>query len=122
MNERITFGASVQLKGDLSSSEDLKIDGRLDGKIFLKDNKLTIGEKGRIKADILAKEVVVAGDLLGNITASDRVEVATTGTMQGDIIAPRVVLADGAQFRGSIDMDPRSGAPREKAGLENPSS
>jgi cytoskeletal protein CcmA (bactofilin family) len=108
MENRINFGRSIQLKGDLTGSEDLTIDGKLDGKIFLKENKLTIGENGQIKADIQAKEVLVAGHLTGNITATDRVEVATTGTMQGDISAPRVVLADGAQFRGSVDMDPHA--------------
>jgi cytoskeletal protein CcmA (bactofilin family) len=122
MDNRITFGSSVQLRGDLTGSEDLTIDGKLDGKIFLKENKLTIGENGRITADIQAKEVVVAGDLTGNITASDRVEVATTGTMEGDISAPRVVLADGAQFRGSVDMDPRAPVRRDEAGTASPSS
>jgi cytoskeletal protein CcmA (bactofilin family) len=122
MENRINFGRSIQLKGDLTGSEDLTIDGKLDGKIFLKENKLTIGENGQIKADIQAKEVFVAGDLTGNITATDRVEVATTGTMQGDISAPRVVLADGAQFRGSVDMDPRAPVRTGEAGSATSSS
>ena len=122
MEKRLTFGDSIQINGDLTGNEDLTIDGKLDGKIFLKDHKLTIGQNGHIKAEIQAMEVVVAGNLLGNITASDKVEVATTGTMQGDISAPRVVLADGAQFRGSIDMDPGSAVKRDESSPASSSS
>ena len=121
MDKRITLGESIQIKGDLTGDENLTIDGKLDGKVFLKDHKLTIGQNGHIKAEIQAKEVVVAGDLLGNITASDRVEVTTTGSMHGDISAPRVILADGARFRGSIDMGPKSTMRRDATSLTSPS-
>jgi len=122
MDKRITLGESIRIKGDLAGTEDLTIDGKLDGKIFLKDYKLTIGQSGHIKAEIQAKEVVVAGDLHGNITASDTVEVAATGSMHGDIFAPRVILADGARFQGSIDMEPESTLRRDATSPASPSS
>ena len=121
MDKLITFGESIQINGDLTGNEDLIIDGKLDGKIFLKDHKLTIGQNGHIEAEIQAKEVVVAGNLLGNITASDKVEVAATGSMSGDISAPQVILADGARFRGSIDMEPKSTARRDATSPASPS-
>jgi len=101
----VNIGQSIQIKGELTGNEDLTIEGRVDGKIFLKDHNLTIGSNGRIAAEIHAKGVVVVGEVVGNITADDKVEVAPTGSMKGDIIAPRVVLADGARFKGSIDME-----------------
>jgi cytoskeletal protein CcmA (bactofilin family) len=105
----VHIGQSIQIKGELTGNEDLTIEGKVDGKIILKDHNLTIGANGRITAEIHAKTVVVVGEIVGNITADDKVEVAPTGSMKGDIIAPRVVLADGARFKGSIDMD-RKGA------------
>lgn len=108
MQKVINLGKTIQIKGDLTGNEDLTIEGKLEGKILLKDHNLTIGENGDIKAEVQAKEVVVIGKLIGNITAQDKVEVATTGSVRGDISAPRVMLADGAQFRGSVDMEPKS--------------
>ncbi len=105
----VNIGQSIQIKGELTGNEDLTIEGKVDGKIFLKDHNLTIGANGRITAEVHAKTVVVVGEVVGNITADDKVEVAPTGSMKGDIVAPRVVLADGARFKGSIDMD-RKGA------------
>jgi len=104
----VNIGQSMQIKGELTGNEDLTVEGKVDGKISLKDHNLTIGANGRITADIHAKTVVVAGELVGNITADDRVEVAATGSMKGDITAPHVVLADGARFKGSIDTDPKT--------------
>ena len=106
----VNIGQSIQIKGELTGNEDLTIEGKVDGKIILKDHNLTIGANGRIMAEVQAKTVVVVGEVVGNITADDKVEVAPTGSMKGDIIAPRVVLADGARFKGSIDMDRKSGA------------
>ena len=100
----VHIGQSIQIKGELTGNEDLTIEGKVDGKIILKDHNLTIGANGRITAEIHAKTVVVVGEVVGNITADDKVEVAPTGSMKGDIVAPRVVLADGARFKGSIDM------------------
>jgi cytoskeletal protein CcmA (bactofilin family) len=111
MQKVINLGKTIQIKGDLTGNEDLTIEGKLEGKIFLKDHNLTIGENGNIEADVQAKGVVVIGKLVGNITAQDKVEVATTGSVRGDISAPRVMLAEGARFRGSIDMEPKLTAP-----------
>jgi len=101
----VNIGQSIQIKGELTGNEDLTIEGKVDGKIILKDHNLTIGANGRITAEIHAKTVVVVGEVVGNITADDKVEVAPTGSMKGDISSPRVVLADGARFKGSIDME-----------------
>lgn len=110
MEKIVNIGQSIQIKGELTGNEDLTIEGKVDGKIYLKDHNLTIGANGRIAAEIQAKTVLIIGEIIGNVTADDKVEVAATGSMRGDILAPRVVLADGARFKGSIDMD-RKGAP-----------
>ena len=104
----VNIGQSIQIKGELTGNEDLTIEGKVDGKIILKDHNLTIGANGRITAEVHAKTVLVVGEVIGNITADDKVEVAPTGSMKGDIIAPRVVLADGSRFKGSIDMERKS--------------
>jgi cytoskeletal protein CcmA (bactofilin family) len=110
MEKLVNIGQSVQIKGELAGNEDLTIEGKVEGKVFLKDHNLTIGGNGRIAAEIHAKTVMVIGEVVGNITADDKVEIAATGSMRGDIVAPRVVLADGARFKGSIDMDRKSAA------------
>jgi len=105
MEKLVNIGQSIQIKGELTGNEDLTIEGKVDGKIFLKDHNLTVGSNGKITADVHAKNVTVVGEVVGNITADDKVEVAETGSMKGDVVAPRVVLADGARFKGSIDME-----------------
>jgi len=99
------IGKSLHIKGELSGSEDLTIDGKVEGKITLHGQHVTIGPNGHVTAEIQAKSVVVGGQMKGNIIADDRVEVVATGAMLGDVRAPRVILADGARFKGSIDMD-----------------
>jgi len=101
----VNIGQSIHIKGELTGNEDLTIEGKVEGKVFLKDHNLTVGANGKIVAEVQAKTVMVLGEVTGNITADDKVEVAATGTMRGDIQAPRVVLADGAKFKGAIDMD-----------------
>ena len=105
----MNIGKSVIIKGDLTGSEDLTIEGQVDGKIELRQNILTIGPNGKIKAQIFAKTVVVLGEVQGNITASERVDIRDNGSVDGDLSAPRIAIADGAHFRGSIDMQ-RAGA------------
>jgi len=102
------IGKSLHIKGELSGSEDLTIDGKVEGKITLHGQHVTIGPNGHVTAEIQAKSVVVGGQMKGNIIADDRVEVVATGAMLGDVRAPRVILADGARFKGSIDMDGKS--------------
>jgi cytoskeletal protein CcmA (bactofilin family) len=110
MDKIVNIGQSIHIKGELTGNEDLTIEGKVEGKINLKDHNLTIGANGKINAEIQAKTVMVLGEVNGNIIADDKVEVATSGSMRGDITAPRVVLADGAKFKGAIDMDKKSGA------------
>jgi cytoskeletal protein CcmA (bactofilin family) len=105
----VNIGQSVEIKGTLTGNEDLTIEGMVDGKILVHGHSLTIGANGRITAEVHAKNVVVVGQVVGNITADDKVEVAPSGSVQGDVRAPRVSIADGAKFKGSIDMD-RKGA------------
>ena len=100
-----SIGKSVHVKGELSGSEDLAIEGKVEGKIMLNGFNVTIGESGNVAAEIVAKSVIVSGIVKGDITSDARVEVGATGTMVGDIYAPRVVLMDGSRFKGSIDMD-----------------
>lgn len=102
--DTVNIGKSVIIKGDLSGSEDLTIEGQVEGKIELRQNVLTIGPNGKIKATIFAKAVVVQGDVQGDITASERVDIRDAGSVDGDLSAPRIAIADGAHFRGSIDM------------------
>lgn len=107
--DNVNIGKSVVIKGELSGSEDLTIEGQVEGKIELRQNILTIGPNGRIKAQVAAKAVVVQGQVTGDITASERVDIRDNGSVDGDLVAPRVAIADGAHFRGSIDMQ-RQGA------------
>ena len=99
-----TIGQSVQIEGELTGQEDLVIDGKIDGKIVLDGHHLTVGANGRIHAEVHAKSVQVDGEVSGNIVADDKVEISSTGSVLGDITAPRVALADGSSFKGSIDM------------------
>jgi cytoskeletal protein CcmA (bactofilin family) len=104
-----SIGKSLHVKGELRGNEDLAVEGRVEGKIALNGYHVTIGQTGRVSAEIQAKSVVVGGLVEGDILAAERVEVAATGTMVGNIRAPRVVLLDGCKFKGSIDMDAKSG-------------
>ena len=94
----------MHIKGDIQGHEDIRIDGTVEGSVSVEDHCLAIGEHGHIQADISARSVIVEGQVVGNITAEDRVEVAATGSVLGNIRAARVVLAEGARFKGSIDM------------------
>ena len=100
----VNIGKSVVIKGELSGSEDLTIEGQVDGKIELRQNVLTIGPNGKIKAQVFAKSVVILGEVTGNVTATEKVDIRDNGSVDGDIAAPRVAIAEGAHFRGSIDM------------------
>lgn len=111
----VNIGKSVIIKGELSGSEDLTIEGQVDGKIELRQNVLTIGPNGRIKAQVFAKSVVILGEVTGNVTATEKVDIRDNGSVDGDIAAPRVAIAEGAHFRGSIDMQKSGTKPAEKA-------
>ena len=104
------IGPSIQIDGTLKGDEDLLIQGKVDGTIELKKNSVTIGESGTVKADIFAHTVVVEGEVDGKIVGSERVVMRKTAKIRGTLIAPRVMLEDGAQFNGTIDMDPEADA------------
>jgi len=110
----VNIGKSVVIKGELNGSEDLTIEGHVEGTIQLRDHVLTIGPNGKIKAQVFAKMVIVLGEVQGNVTASDKVDIRDNGSVEGDLIAPRIAIAEGAHFKGSIDMQ-RKGAPQAQA-------
>jgi cytoskeletal protein CcmA (bactofilin family) len=111
--DNVNIGKSVIIKGELSGSEDLTIEGQVEGKIELRQNVLTIGPNGRIKAQICAKAVIVLGEVTGNVTATEKVDIRDNGSVDGDIASPRVAIAEGAHFRGSIDMQRTPARPAE---------
>jgi cytoskeletal protein CcmA (bactofilin family) len=102
--DMVNIGKSVVIKGELNGSEDLTIEGHVEGKIELKDHVLTIGPNGKIRAQVFAKAVIVLGEVNGNVTATEKVDIRDGGSVDGDIISPRVAIAEGAHFRGSVDM------------------
>lgn len=110
----VNIGKSVVIKGELNGSEDLTIEGQVDGKIELRQNVLTIGPNGKIKAQIFAKSVIILGEVTGNVTATEKVDIRDNGSVDGDIAAPRVAIAEGAHFRGSIDMQRTGGKAGEQ--------
>jgi cytoskeletal protein CcmA (bactofilin family) len=118
----VNIGKSVIIKGDLSGSEDLTIEGQVEGKIELRQNILTIGPNGKIKATIIAKAVVVQGEVQGDVTATERVDIRDNGSVDGDISAPRIAIADGAHFRGSIDMQKGAKPTEPKAAESKPTA
>lgn len=111
----MNIGKSVVIKGELNGSEDLTIEGQVEGKIELRQNILTIGPNGRIKAQVFAKSVIILGEVTGNVTASEKVDIRDNGSVDGDIASPRVAIAEGAHFRGSIDMQ-KGGASQKSEG------
>ena len=107
-----TIGESIVIKGELSGDENLVIDGQVEGKINLNRNALTVGEHGKVKAAVVAKTVVVAGKLRGDIMAAENVDIRDTCSMEGNICTPRLAMALGAYFRGGVDMpQSQSGRP-----------
>jgi len=111
----VNIGKSVVIKGELNGSEDLTIEGHVEGTIQLRENVLTIGPNGKIKAQVFAKAVIVLGEVTGNVTASDKVDIRDNGSVDGDIVAPRVAIAEGAHFRGSVDMQRKGGQQKDAA-------
>jgi cytoskeletal protein CcmA (bactofilin family) len=110
----VNIGKSVVIKGELNGSEDLTIEGHVEGKIELKDHVLTIGPNGKIKASVFAKSVIVLGEVNGNVTASEKVDIRDGGSVDGDLVSPRVAIAEGAHFRGTVDMQKKGVAGQQK--------
>ena len=122
--DKVNIGKSVVIKGELSGSEDLTIEGQVEGKIELRENVLTIGPNGKIRAEVFAKAVIVLGEVAGNVTASEKVDIRDNGSVDGDIVSPRVAIAEGAHFRGSVDMQrgtkPQAEKPKPAAATPAP--
>ena len=110
--EGATIGPSISIKGDLTGGEDLIIQGQVEGRIDLKQNNVTVGKSGRIKADINGRMITIEGEVEGNLFGEEQILLRQSGTVRGNIVAPRVSLEDGSKFKGSIDMEPKSCRPQ----------
>ena len=104
--EQATIGRSVVIKGEISGSESLYIDGRVEGSITFKDHRVTVGRNGVVQANISAREVVIMGKVTGNVECSDRVDIRSEGTLNGDVVSARISVEDGAMLRGSVQLNP----------------
>jgi cytoskeletal protein CcmA (bactofilin family) len=108
--ERALIGPSIEIKGNLSGGEDLLVEGRVEGKIELPQFSVTIGSGGRIKADIHGRSIIVMGEVEGNLYGSEQIVLRQSSKVTGNLVAPRVSLEDGANFRGSVDMTSKPAA------------
>lgn len=102
------IGRSIRINGDLQGEEDLRIEGEVNGTIRLNNNTVTIGQEGKIKADVYAKSVAVEGSVEGDLYGAEHISIRKSAKVQGNVISPRVSLEDGARFKGSIEMDPEA--------------
>ena len=118
--DQATIGKSLVIKGEVTGSESLYIDGRVEGSINLSGNRVTVGRNGVVAANINAREIVVLGKVRGNLTASDRVDIRSDGSLTGDVIAARISIEDGAFFKGGIDIR-KGGQPQSKPNGEDKS-
>lgn len=107
--ERAVIGPSISIQGDVTGEEDLLIQGKVQGKVDLQQNNVTIGEHGDVEADLFGRSLVIEGKVEGNLVGEERVVVRASGAVVGNITSPRVHLEDGATFKGTIDMDSKSG-------------
>ncbi len=116
--ERSVMGATLTFKGEIFGEENLVIQSEVEGLVDLRNNAVTIGKSGRLKADLYGKSVIIEGKLVGNIVGFDSVRITQTGSVKGNVTSPRVTLEDGARFKGSIDMDmPKNKTVEEKSGI-----
>src|SRR5262245_12656087 len=99
------LGSSLHVKGEITGSEDLLVDGSVEGLVQLDERKLTVGATAKVTADIIAREVVVYGTVKGNLRAKDRIEIKKDGSVNGDLTTARIMIEDGAYFKGSIEID-----------------
>ena len=102
--EQATIGKGLFIKGEITGSESLFIDGKVEGSINLPGNRVTVGRKGQVAANISAREIVVLGKVRGNVSATDRVDIRAEGSLSGDVAAARISIEDGAFFKGGIDI------------------
>jgi len=118
--EQATIGKSLVIKGEVSGSESLYIDGKVEGSISLPGNRVTVGRNGQVAASISAREIVVLGKVRGNVSASDRVDIRSEGSLTGDVTAQRISIEDGAFFKGGIDI--KKPGSNEKGGESKPAT
>jgi cytoskeletal protein CcmA (bactofilin family) len=117
-----TVGQSIVFKGELTGDEDLEIDGQVEGTVNLKNHELTIGANGNLVAEVSAKSIIVIGQVKGNLTAAERIEIQATGVVQGDVKAPRFNVQEGAVLNGSIDMSPSGSLSETKKPATTPAA
>lgn len=116
------LGASLHVKGEITGNEDLAIDGSVEGLVNLEDRRLTIGASARLTADVIAREVVVYGNVKGNLRARDRIEIKKDGSVVGDLTTARIMIEDGAYFKGSIEIDKSGDADEDKSNVRSRST
>jgi len=109
--DQATIGKGLVIKGDISGSESLFIDGKVEGTINLPGNRVTVGRNGQVAANITSREIVVLGKVRGNVIATDRVDIRSEGALTGDVSAARISIEDGAFFKGGIDIRKPDGKP-----------
>ena len=109
------IGKSISIKGNVKGDEDTVIEGSVDGHVELKNHHLTVGPNGDVKGEISAKECTIVGNVQGNVTATERIEVSESGRIEGDLCAPRLLIQEGAHVNGSISMQPQAEAPKAQA-------
>ena len=120
-NEQATIGKSLIIKGEVTGSEALYIDGRVEGSINLAGNRVTIGRNGVVSANVVAREIVIIGKVRGNLNASDRVDIRNEGSLTGDVIAQRISIEDGAFFKGGIDIQKPNSQQKVNGKSDSPS-
>jgi cytoskeletal protein CcmA (bactofilin family) len=103
--EQATIGHSVKIHGDLSGKEDLVINGTVEGTVDFRENDVTVGERGKVNANVTARNIIIKGEVKGELRGSEQVTITPSGRVTGDIRAPRVILNDGCQFKGLVDME-----------------
>ncbi len=109
------LGSSLHVKGEITGNEDLLIDGSVEGLVQLEDRKLTVGASAKVTADVIAREVIVYGNVKGNLRARDRIEIKKDGSVVGDLTTARISIEDGAYFKGSIEIDKTGDASDDSA-------
>ena len=124
-----TVGQSIVFKGELTGDEDLEIEGQVDGQVELSNHQITVGANGRVKAQVNAKSIIVIGQVIGDLTATERIEIQATGVVEGNLRTPRLNVQEGAVLNGSIDMSAPSttdvkkpSAPGQQPGAGNAGS
>lgn len=118
--EQATIGKGLVIKGEITGTESLFIDGKVEGSVNLAGNRVTVGRNGQVAANITAREIVVLGKVRGNVTASDRVDIRAEGALTGDVAAARISIEDGAFFKGGIDIKKPDAKPEAKPAAAEP--